>query len=1528
MKKALKALSVALTLAAIIVCLASVPLTDSEDVVAQTGDTTGIFASGSGTMEDPFIIENVEQLGAFRDSVNEGNTYHTKYVEIALGTEQLILPSGWTPIGNSSRVSEIAEGTPYFGGVFNGNGCCIVGLSNAGYVPENSDEGEYLYGLFGFTYGATIYNLSLEEVNISPIDGYIGDSIGGLVGYGLGILNVFNVSVSGIIEGADGVAGVVGRFYGTDLSIESCQNHASVTSTADNSKAGGMTSIVSTNIQNTVLTECENYGAISSYNAGGLIGYNGGSSSNLNIYKSVNHGDVSGIRTNGTNGGYSGGAVGYDATKDTGTIFIQSFLNTGTITGTNAAGGTIGICQTYSTIEMANNSGSITGQNAGGIVGYNGAVSKIMDCSITGEQTISAVEHAGGIVGISGQAITIAYCNFESGGAITIQTTEPGKNVVGIGYLNGAAIGAIYGNDLVIEGTNDFDSYRLIAAIEPTGSVYDVTLRNCNTNNIMTWRVGNAYGPNIYLEDSNIAGIESFGNNFTLYADEYSYVGILRGGAVESAGFLDEVAYEGTTAGKITIGADTSLRVGAFEAVTTTSQAGHGWTCNGVIAGTNEASTIVVEDEFGNTMPYLWNGTVWTEPVLEVMGSGYHTFQEAILQDTYVEITLLDDVVIPLDEQTTIPEGKQVVIIMNGHTVTVADGYKGYIFNNYGSLTFQGTAAEEPVGTVDATRATDVDGIFYNEGVLNIYSGTFIADRTTPVINNQGGDTMISGGYLQGVSSLIQPGGGTVTIEWGTFTLESGSVVDPIGTGNGKVMIAGGSFVNCSDEDIREHLAQGYEVENGIVQYSGTMDEVVATVGGINFTDFYAALELAQNEHSLYLMNDFVIDRPLTIGGIVTMDLNGHTLTLGDGGSLTVTGSLYVISNPTGPDVDPDAGKILTTGSSLIAVEGGILNLGADLRYESSDTENPVIIRYVGGSTPSESGDYTSQVCLDGGISVSSNVPETVAVHIVSHEGFSVAFNVDVVIECAFGENVTVPVSIDTKISAMDENLPSIYFEDGWSATEKVTITAEGYARWLIASGDFVNEATLVVVSGDVEITGGTWPLDFPNLVDLVADNKILVEQNGAYVLQDGIVITFSGYGVDGLSIVIPAGQSVVSSGTSLPAELDDVEGVYAYHLYEGREGYEAGVVWDLDKVYEFGRVEIIAERVYVSTILMSPEQPYVGDEVRLTFEVPHEGDFTPTYTWFYRDIAGNVSLVGNDVSIDVTESGTYYAEAEITTSNGQFVGHAYNSIEVSFAERPNHQVTIHYPEFLGWEDKIVTVVHGGTVDPSQIELLEGYVLGDCDHLWEVAIVNDDTILEPTVGLATPEVSSTIVDSMQGYVTVSVTATHVLDGAIFMYAAINADDGGSYIQSDDGDIEIHSTGSYYISVYVYLTEETKLDLYSEWYAETPIQITIPEAPAEDEGFTIDYGPDQATVTANEGYYLSDDDENGDKIYVGPGESFRVQVDSNGKDYMSPPTTVKVADRPQTPDTVDLDVSYRDITVSTVDIEIRLVDSEW
>lgn len=38
--------------------------------------------SGNGDVNDPYIIEDEEDLAAFRDSVNSGNTYAGKYIEL------------------------------------------------------------------------------------------------------------------------------------------------------------------------------------------------------------------------------------------------------------------------------------------------------------------------------------------------------------------------------------------------------------------------------------------------------------------------------------------------------------------------------------------------------------------------------------------------------------------------------------------------------------------------------------------------------------------------------------------------------------------------------------------------------------------------------------------------------------------------------------------------------------------------------------------------------------------------------------------------------------------------------------------------------------------------------------------------------------------------------------------------------------------------------------------------------------------------------------------------------------------------------------------------------------------------------------------------------------------------------------------------------------------------------------------------------------------------------------------------------
>ena len=60
-----------------------------------------IFADGNGTENDPYIIETVEQLEAFRDSVNDGNTYAGEYIELVAGEtyDLSMLDEDWTPIG-------------------------------------------------------------------------------------------------------------------------------------------------------------------------------------------------------------------------------------------------------------------------------------------------------------------------------------------------------------------------------------------------------------------------------------------------------------------------------------------------------------------------------------------------------------------------------------------------------------------------------------------------------------------------------------------------------------------------------------------------------------------------------------------------------------------------------------------------------------------------------------------------------------------------------------------------------------------------------------------------------------------------------------------------------------------------------------------------------------------------------------------------------------------------------------------------------------------------------------------------------------------------------------------------------------------------------------------------------------------------------------------------------------------------------------------------------------------------------------
>ena len=205
--------------------------------IEKAEDETPWELAGNGTEEDPYLIESIEDLVAFSNSVNSGTDYSSKYVKLTTdldfnlpfsydnpktkvsektnriieedssGTELktfLTSGSGFNPIGNESK---------YFRGNFDGNGKEIKNI----YI--NRPEEDYV-GLFGNSSG-TIEKLGVTG-NISGGKGESFAYVGGILGRGVGSIrfcyNAINVTSTG---------GSIGGI-GNANSIEFCYNKGNI----------------------------------------------------------------------------------------------------------------------------------------------------------------------------------------------------------------------------------------------------------------------------------------------------------------------------------------------------------------------------------------------------------------------------------------------------------------------------------------------------------------------------------------------------------------------------------------------------------------------------------------------------------------------------------------------------------------------------------------------------------------------------------------------------------------------------------------------------------------------------------------------------------------------------------------------------------------------------------------------------------------------------------------------------------------------------------------------------------------------------------------------------------------------------------------------------------------------------------------------------------------------------------------------------------------------------------------------------
>lgn len=294
--------------------------TNNITLFAQWDETWNTYASsgltGSGTINDPYLISCKEDLAYISKAVANGITFAGKYFK---QTESIDLSGRlWLPIGSSDSKT--------FQGNYDGNGYLITNLTTSSASVE-SESGNYLYsnvGLFGYTRNATIKNVNIISGTIRGYDN-VGSIVGnlnngsiencrsgatvtghnnvGMIGFGVStsILSSYNY---GSVNGNDYVGGILGRNGGTGTRLENCYMKGSVTASASNADCGGI--LGQTTTSGITLQSC------------GFIG-------------SVTGGSNTGLLTGNLNGGsvidcFANSTTNYAITKGSGTVKSSLYI--------------------------------------------------------------------------------------------------------------------------------------------------------------------------------------------------------------------------------------------------------------------------------------------------------------------------------------------------------------------------------------------------------------------------------------------------------------------------------------------------------------------------------------------------------------------------------------------------------------------------------------------------------------------------------------------------------------------------------------------------------------------------------------------------------------------------------------------------------------------------------------------------------------------------------------------------------------------------------------------------------------------------------------------------------------------------------------------------------------------------------------------------------------------------------------------------------------------------------------------------
>lgn len=274
----------------------------AEGEIVDTWDGTAVaFTQGRGTKEEPWLIENAEQLAYLAQQVNNGTDYEREH--FLLVSDLDLSGEEWTPIGTG--------GKSFWGG-FDGGGHTITGMTITG------KEASYV-GLFGECHNFTADSSYIKSVTVKGANISGKSFVGAIAGGGANISDCY--SIENTICARRQVGGVCGSLIGN---ISGCYNSSSVSGI---STAGGImgTASYEGNVGNGVVQYCYNIGAVTVSQQDSYVGgITGASANKYEISNCLNCGKITG---NGKNVGGIAGSTYSNYMNFIGNCYYNSDLN-------------------------------------------------------------------------------------------------------------------------------------------------------------------------------------------------------------------------------------------------------------------------------------------------------------------------------------------------------------------------------------------------------------------------------------------------------------------------------------------------------------------------------------------------------------------------------------------------------------------------------------------------------------------------------------------------------------------------------------------------------------------------------------------------------------------------------------------------------------------------------------------------------------------------------------------------------------------------------------------------------------------------------------------------------------------------------------------------------------------------------------------------------------------------------------------------------------------------------------------------